>query len=347
MKRLITTSAILGLACTSGVLAQSPTHVDAVSINKTPVVYRDFEAPQADLYDTMGYIYGSKYGAGNGDNIGGMSIFGVDYNLGAADDVKLGANYLITTVECGYVNFFGAANTKALVEVFEDAGGKPAEAPVCSACLPGVATSFSDVIFGLAGNILTVDTSSAACCVGPGVWWFSSQPISSDWNYVCRSTSEVLGNDSCGRDSGTDHKNQGACAGGGLGGGYGLSDWTPFATIGYGAGTIAMRVAGDACGGLTLTITGRCPGTMEACIGGSKQGNTCYIVYSFKAGSTNVPGCSGLALDLAAPKIAGSGKADATGKFCAKGNVPAAACGKVLVQGLDRTACAKTPVQGV
>lgn len=346
MKRLITTSAILGLACTSGALAQSPTHVDAISIDKTPVVYRDFESPQADLYNQMGYIYGSTYNAGNGDNIGGSSIFGVNYNLGVADDVLLDANYQITTVEAGYVNFFGAANTDALVEVFEDAGGKPAEAPVCSACLPGVSTGFTDVVFGLLGNILTVDTSSAACCVGPGTFWFASQPISSDWNYICRNTSEVIGNDSVGRDSGIDHQNQGACAGGGIGGGYGTNDWLSFGSLGYGAGTAAMRVAGNACGGLNLTVTGNCPGQMQVCITGANAGDQCGIVYSFSTGTFNVPGCGPIG-GLNSPTIVGTGVANGSGMFCVSGQAPAKACGHVLVQGIDKTQCLATAVQGI
>ncbi len=73
---------------------------------------------------------------------------------------------------------------------------------------------------------------------------------------------------------------------------------------------------------------------------GAVPGDAIYFVYGFAAGSTPVPGCSGLVVDIASPKIVGSPVADAHGVALLSSNVPPAAAGvTILIQAVDPAAC--------
>lgn len=95
--------------------------------------------------------------------------------------------------------------------------------------------------------------------------------------------------------------------------------------------------------GFSLETTGSCPGVMEVCTHNSNSGDTVAIAYGFSEGSSGpVPGCSGLYVDIAKAKLAAQGKADSNGDYCAQGNVPSGACGRVVVQAVNRTTCEKS-----
>lgn len=88
-----------------------------------------------------------------------------------------------------------------------------------------------------------------------------------------------------------------------------------------------------------LFITGPCPGKMTATTNNSTPLGPVFFIYAFASGSKSVPGCPGLDVDLKRPKIAGSAKADANGDASIGGYVPPAACGRVIVQAVDTSAC--------
>jgi len=101
-------------------------------------------------------------------------------------------------------------------------------------------------------------------------------------------------------------------------------------------------------GGFGIEVSGDCPGTMTVCATGANQGDLIAIAYGFSAGQSGpVPGCSGLYVDIAKAQVAGKGKADANGSYCAKGNVPQGACGRVLVQAVNKTQCLTSAVVGI
>ncbi|MBL1216245.1 MAG: hypothetical protein D8M59_01980 [Planctomycetes bacterium] len=97
-----------------------------------------------------------------------------------------------------------------------------------------------------------------------------------------------------------------------------------------------------------LTVTGDCPGIMEACAHNANRGDKIVVIYGFAPGSAGpVPGCPGLYADIKNPVVAASGSADANGDFCASGKVPQGACGRVLVQAINRSTCEKSAVVNI
>ncbi|MBL1216098.1 MAG: hypothetical protein D8M59_01235 [Planctomycetes bacterium] len=92
--------------------------------------------------------------------------------------------------------------------------------------------------------------------------------------------------------------------------------------------------------GFSVDTTGDCPGTMEACAHRANPGDRIVIAYGFAEGSSGpVPGCSGLYVGIQRAKEAARGNADANGDFCARGRVPAGACGRVVVQAVNLSTC--------
>ncbi len=74
---------------------------------------------------------------------------------------------------------------------------------------------------------------------------------------------------------------------------------------------------------------------------GATPGVSVHFVYGFTAGSTAVPGCTGLFVDIASPTIAGSAVADAYGVATLSVNVPSGAQGvTVLLQAVEQPSCA-------
>jgi len=89
--------------------------------------------------------------------------------------------------------------------------------------------------------------------------------------------------------------------------------------------------------GLAPAIAGQ-SGTLWA--NGATPGDKVYFVYGFKAGSTNVPGCGGLTVDIAKPTIIGSPVADANGVAQLTVAIPSQASGvTILTQAVDLDAC--------
>ncbi len=73
---------------------------------------------------------------------------------------------------------------------------------------------------------------------------------------------------------------------------------------------------------------------------GATPNNKVYFVYGLKAGSTNVPGCGNIKVDIARPKIIGSPRADADGVAQITVPIPASASGlTVLTQAIDLNGC--------
>ncbi len=97
-------------------------------------------------------------------------------------------------------------------------------------------------------------------------------------------------------------------------------------------------------GGGSLTIAGPIPGsagqTNRIDISGATANGSVTIYFSRNAGSSSVPGCSGLFLGLANPRNGGSVSADASGNATFTKFVPANASGKTFnVQAADTTGC--------
>lgn len=99
--------------------------------------------------------------------------------------------------------------------------------------------------------------------------------------------------------------------------------------------------------GFSLTVEGNCPGKMNACVTQATPNARIGFAYGFREGSTKVPPCPGLSVDIGGAKLAGLATADANGDACIQGNVPQGACGRVLVQAVDLSACATSNVVGI
>ncbi|MBL1215982.1 MAG: hypothetical protein D8M59_00635 [Planctomycetes bacterium] len=110
----------------------------------------------------------------------------------------------------------------------------------------------------------------------------------------------------------------------------------------------AVSWAAGAAARLRLSVTGDCPGTMEACARNANPGDQIIIIYGFTAGSAGpVPGCPDLFVDINNPTVADKGRADANGDYCASGRVPGAICGRGLVQAINRSTCETSSVVGI
>ena len=73
---------------------------------------------------------------------------------------------------------------------------------------------------------------------------------------------------------------------------------------------------------------------------GATPGVPVHFVYGFTAGSTPVPGCAGLVVDIASPKIVGSAVADSRGIANLSAAVPSNALGvTVLIQAVEQPSC--------
>ncbi|MHC4823829.1 MAG: hypothetical protein ACYTEP_07410, partial [Planctomycetota bacterium] len=92
-------------------------------------------------------------------------------------------------------------------------------------------------------------------------------------------------------------------------------------------------------GGLTLSVSGSCPGTMTLSVSGAGAGSAVAIAYG-PAGSFTIPSgsCAGLALGIASPSLGAMLTADAAGDASASPSIPGGACG-LTVQAVDLGAC--------
>ncbi len=94
----------------------------------------------------------------------------------------------------------------------------------------------------------------------------------------------------------------------------------------------------------TLLLNTPVPGvagvTNEFFVNGATPNKTVHVAYSTKSGSTNVPGCPGVVVDLRNPKVIGSPRADATGTAQLRKPVPNGAAGlTVYLQAAEVSSC--------
>jgi len=239
MRTLLSVVAALALAV--GVYAdQSPTHVTAVSGGiggdgfVTPPIQIN---PGDEIYNSLDITDRQAYNAGNGDAWSGTAIFGQVLDLQACDEFRSEEDCCLDVVIRDYVGFIGNPSPAngSYVALYADTGNcVPVESAFCDGDgQPTSTATFSDSIFGLVGMRNTVQTDGA-CCVPAGSWFIEIQPhdesSNGDWYYCIRTTNEVRGCESYGRD------------GGRAPGGYGFTTWTAFSTMGFGAGTISQAV---------------------------------------------------------------------------------------------------------
>lgn len=100
--------------------------------------------------------------------------------------------------------------------------------------------------------------------------------------------------------------------------------------------------------GPSLALTGGCPGAAVLDGSGMTPGGAVVIAKSLSLGSWSVPAgapaCAGLMIDIVSPTIQLILFADANGDVSIPGNIPAAACGNIHLQGLDKATCTATNV---
>jgi hypothetical protein len=89
----------------------------------------------------------------------------------------------------------------------------------------------------------------------------------------------------------------------------------------------------------SLDVNGVCPGPMTFVTSNGTPGGLVAFAYGFSAGSTPVPPCTGLFLDIAGASLGGTAIADAAGNASFTTFVPAVACGNALIQAVDVPGC--------
>lgn len=116
--------------------------------------------------------------------------------------------------------------------------------------------------------------------------------------------------------------------GGTLGTGVGIGGWSA---------TADNWDLGD--GGVTLTVTGACPGPVTLDVAGATGASSVALVYG-AAGSFTVPGgsCAGLVLDIASPTLGAILATGPGGDASLPVTLPGAACG-LTVQAVDISGC--------
>ncbi len=100
--------------------------------------------------------------------------------------------------------------------------------------------------------------------------------------------------------------------------------------------------------GPTLRMVGRCPGRTDFVLEGATADGRVAFLYARGPGRLRVPDgnpCAGTRLGLdATTQLASVVRADGAGTASLPANVPAGACGRVYVQGLDLESCGTTNV---
>lgn len=351
--RLIIVAALAAIPAVA--LAQNPANVTSGISGKHLQRSDDVQLPASVWHDSLWIVDTDVVDSGNGSAISGMSIFGVVYDLSLVDDfVSPGGN--CTKVVHDYLNFNGggyAPATDYLVEFFSDASGAPAN--TASTVLTGTSYAASAISVYWWGPCTRITSNiSASTPAGPN--WVSPSPVdlnsSGDWYYGCRKYGTGIGADAYGRDGGAMH---GSLYGGPYGGGYGVSTWTSMGALGFTAGDWSCQVSGGSGSGFNLVIdNGICDISFDVTITGGVPGAKCAFAYANNnTGSTPVPPCSGLYVDMSGANawvnypsnvvyvyLNGSGNFFFTKKGGPK------FCG-MYVQVVDLTNCAKSNVVAV
>lgn len=127
------------------------------------------------------------------------------------------------------------------------------------------------------------------------------------------------------------------------------ADWvTGGAVLCYTSGTFSsfngIDVAGNPCGETGLVLSDPVPGIagqrndLTCC--GAAVGEVIYFAYGFRSGSTKIPGCGGVALDIQSATLAGTARAGADGCATLSGKVSGNMSGRtMLLQAAERTTC--------
>ena len=101
----------------------------------------------------------------------------------------------------------------------------------------------------------------------------------------------------------------------------------------------------DECDGLVLEDPdpGVAGGSNTFRITGATAGETVVLLAALDAGETAVPGCPGVGVNVASPRLLGSAVADGSGTAIVTATIPGGAAGMtILTQAVDRTACARS-----
>lgn len=92
-------------------------------------------------------------------------------------------------------------------------------------------------------------------------------------------------------------------------------------------------------GGLVLSKSGTCPGTVQISLSGATPSGSVAFAYGPAGAFTLPPGpCAGTMLDISSPTLAGIIASDASGNIAIAPNLPSGLCGLTL-QAVDLTTC--------
>ena len=111
-----------------------------------------------------------------------------------------------------------------------------------------------------------------------------------------------------------------------------------------------MKGMGTGGGGLSLTITGACPGNVTLTADNATPGANVAFIDAFGPGSVSIPSgpCAGTVLGLnRTATLLRAVRADGSGTARTSGTAPPAACGRVFVQALDISNCATSNVEEI
>ncbi|MBL1217059.1 MAG: hypothetical protein D8M59_06130 [Planctomycetes bacterium] len=298
------------------------------------------------LYDSLFIIDGQTHDISNGDGWAGRAVFGDVFDLRCADDfLVFTGGFTITRVTADFLTFNGTAPTSVYTRIYPSNGGVPGETPLHEKASTGASvtsTPFTDTIFGYAGQRIVAED----LCMPLGAnssddgcpYWVTIQPshtgTAGDWYYFARDTTLSYLYETAGRD-------------GELGlGGYGTTSWTPMTGLGYGPGYGSMKLEGNA-GRLTThpPTPGFAGGVNSVEVHGCNPGASVQLFYSTSTGTTTVPGCPGVCLNLQNAKTAGVKTADANGVASWSGSVGSGLKGKTAYhQAVDKSTCCVSPV---
>lgn len=234
------TASILALVLTAGAAvaqhnpAQSSVYGGAAHSGND---FGGFSQRDTVIYDTLNIADNQLYDVGNGNAYSGTGLFGFIYDLQLSDDFATTSDSTLTRVTADYVTFFGQSPANGLqVDVWTRTAGCAPGTLVASQTVPvSAASSWTDTLFGLLGVRLTGDVNIPLSANTD--YFIMIQPIdlsaSGDWYYQIRDNQSFNGCDSYGRDGGRGNP------------GYGTTQWTSMANLGFGAGDAGMRIEAE------------------------------------------------------------------------------------------------------
>ncbi|KAA0220220.1 MAG: hypothetical protein EDS66_14140 [Planctomycetota bacterium] len=210
------------------------------------------------VYDSLCITDDQSYQGGAWSYCGGEGVYGKEYDVQIADDMRLDAPYHIDRVTVDFVTFLGLCPDAVCVSLFSAEG---------ESCMPSsdadkhleingesvVCEEFDDFIFGLQGVRITVVLDPIL--LEAGRWFICTQPRGPDFGgQPYRSLADCGGDfvcDALRRDGGERNP---CCAGSGI---FGDTDWKRFDEGGFQLPVVPMRIegipAGDCVGGERVT----------------------------------------------------------------------------------------------